>query len=85
MAEAIPAGRKFPSMKARKLLAVLMREPLGYAVIRQEGSHKILVAEGFPRLVWGHHDGATIPPGLVRTILVKQVGLAVDQALELIA
>ncbi|MGF1647076.1 MAG: type II toxin-antitoxin system HicA family toxin [Kineosporiaceae bacterium] len=85
MAEATPAGRKFPSMKAKKLLAVSMREPLAYTAIRHEGSHKILRAEGFPRLVWGHHDGATIPPGLVRTILVKQVGLTVDQALELIA
>lgn len=36
----------FPSMKAKALLAVLMREPLGYRVTRQRGSHRTLCAPG---------------------------------------
>jgi predicted RNA binding protein YcfA (HicA-like mRNA interferase family) len=30
----------FPSMKAKRLLAVLERQPLGYEVVRQSGSHR---------------------------------------------
>ncbi len=29
----------FPSMKAQALLAVLLRAPLGYRVVRQRGVH----------------------------------------------
>jgi hypothetical protein len=32
----------FPSMKAHDLLAVPMREPLSYAIVRQRGSHRRL-------------------------------------------
>lgn len=77
-------AQPFPSLKASALLAVLKREPLGYAVERQHGSHRRLTAHGRPPLTFAFHDGATIAPGLVRKILVKDVGLDVDEALDLL-
>lgn len=71
-------------MKARKLLAVLMREPLGYRVVRQRGSHRILAAPGRPRLTYAFHDRQNIPPGVVRDVLVHQVGLEEQDALDLL-
>lgn len=74
----------FPSMKAKQLLAVLMREPLGYEIVRQRGSHRVLRAPGRPRLVYAFHDRQTIPPGRVRDVLVEQVGLEEQDALDLL-
>jgi predicted RNA binding protein YcfA (HicA-like mRNA interferase family) len=70
-------------MKARQLLAVLAHPPLRYGVVRQVGSHRRLEsAGGYPPLTFAWHDGATIAPGLVRKILVQQVGLSVQEALQ---
>lgn len=71
-------------MKANDLLAVLMRAPLNYEIVRQKGSHRTMEADGRPRVRFSYHDGATVPPGVVRHILVKTVGLAADEALELL-
>lgn len=71
-------------MKAAALLAVLMRAPLNYGIVRQNGSHRTLKSEGRPRILFSYHDGVTVPPGVVRQILVKTVGLDEDQALELL-
>lgn len=75
---------KFPSMKAGKFLAVLMREPLGYEIDRQRGSHRILKAVGLPTLLFSFHDGADVPPGIIRKYLVNEIGLAEADALELL-
>lgn len=74
----------FPSMKAKQLLAVLMREPLGYRIVRQRGSHRTLAAPGRPRILFASHDRHTLPPGRVRKILVDQVGLDEQEALDLL-
>ena len=74
----------FRSMKARELLAVLMREPLSYQVVRQRGSHRRLKAQARPSITFAFHDGATIAPGLVRKILCRDVGLGEDEALKLL-
>jgi predicted RNA binding protein YcfA (HicA-like mRNA interferase family) len=71
-------------MKAKRLLAVLERKPLGYRVVRQSGSHRRMEAPGWPPLTFAFHDKATIPPGLVRKILTRDVGLAEDEALKLL-
>jgi predicted RNA binding protein YcfA (HicA-like mRNA interferase family) len=68
-------------MKASAVLHVLERD-LGYVTERTSGSHRILVAPG--RLVFAYHSGQTFPPGLVRKILVKDVGLSEDEALGLV-
>lgn len=71
-------------MKARRLLAVLEREPLNYRVLRQSGSHRRMKAPGRPSLTFAFHDKATIPSAQVRKVLVKHVGLAEDEARKLL-
>jgi predicted RNA binding protein YcfA (HicA-like mRNA interferase family) len=73
----------FRSMKARELLAVLMREPLSYQLVRQRGSHQRLNALGRPAITFAFHDDATIAPGLVRKIFCRDVGLGEDEVLKL--
>lgn len=75
---------KFPSLKSQRLLSILTAKPLGYRVVRQRGSHRRLEAEGLPSLTFAFHDGATIPGGMVRKILVDQVGLSEDEARRLV-
>lgn len=78
-------GVDFPSLKAKRLLAVLRREPLRYVVARQRGSHRHLQSErGYPDLMFSFHDGATVPPGAVRKILTRDVGLTEQDALALL-
>jgi predicted RNA binding protein YcfA (HicA-like mRNA interferase family) len=70
-------------MKVRAFLAVLAAEPLGYRIVRQTGSHRILEAPGRRRLVVAFH-GREVPSHLVRRILVVEAGLTVEEALEVI-
>lgn len=77
-------GRQFPSLKAKRLLAILQREPLNYEVVRQKGSHRRLEAPGRPSFTFAFHDSATINPSLVRKILTKDIGLAEDEARKLL-
>jgi predicted RNA binding protein YcfA (HicA-like mRNA interferase family) len=78
------AVNPFPSMKAKRLLAILERKPLGYRVARQSGSHRRMQSPDYPPLTFAFHDNATIPAGLVRKILVRDVGLAEDEARKLL-
>jgi predicted RNA binding protein YcfA (HicA-like mRNA interferase family) len=71
-------------MKARALRRVLERPPLSYQCTRRSGSHLQLEAEGRPRLLFAFHDGETVAPGLVRHILVRQVGLTEAEALDVL-
>lgn len=57
-------------------------EGLGYEVARQKGSHMRLEAPGRPPLVFAFHRGAEISSNTVRDILVRQVGLSIDEARE---
>jgi predicted RNA binding protein YcfA (HicA-like mRNA interferase family) len=75
---------RFPSLKAQRLLSVLGREPLRYRVVRQRGSHRRLEADGHPPLAFAFHDADTVPGGMVRKILVDQVGLDEAAARELL-
>jgi predicted RNA binding protein YcfA (HicA-like mRNA interferase family) len=71
-------------MKAKRLLAVLMREPLSYRIVRQRGSHRTLRAFGRPPLVFAWHDRVEVKPRQVRALLVGQVGLEEAEALDLL-
>ena len=63
----------------------LLETQLGYAVDRQRGSHKRMVSTlGHPPLTFAFHDGVEIPKGLVRKILVKDVGLTLEAAAQLL-
>lgn len=79
-----PKGERFPSLKAKQLLAMLQREPLSYKVTRQSGSHRRLEAPGRPSFTFAFHDGATIKSSLVRKILTKDIGLAEAEARKLL-
>jgi predicted RNA binding protein YcfA (HicA-like mRNA interferase family) len=76
--------RVFPSIKGRKLLRALAREPLSYEVVRQRGSHRQPRSPNHPPLRFSFHDSATIPPGLVRKILTKDIGLSEEEARRLL-
>ena len=73
----------FPAIKSKKMRK-LLRE-LGYRAVpgRGKGSHTVLEAEGRPQIVYAFHDKEEIGPVMVRKILVKQVGLTIDEAKEL--
>lgn len=74
----------FPSMKDKRLLRLLRRE-FGYEVERQQGtSHRRLVAPDWPALSFAFHHGVEVPSVAVREILVSQVGLSVEEALEVV-
>jgi predicted RNA binding protein YcfA (HicA-like mRNA interferase family) len=75
---------EFPSLKSKALLALLKRKPLGYEVVRQKGSHRRFESpNGYPPLTFAWHDGATIPRGAVRKVLINDVGLSEEEASEL--
>jgi predicted RNA binding protein YcfA (HicA-like mRNA interferase family) len=74
----------FPSMKAKRLLAVLMREPLNYHVVRQTGSHRRMKAFGRPSFSFAFHDSRELRPYEVRRVLIEQVGLEEREALDLL-
>jgi len=80
----VAAVAPFPSLKAKRLLAILERSPLSYRVVRQSGSHRRMESQSYPPLTFAFHDKATIPAGLVRKILVRDVGLAEDEARKLL-
>lgn len=42
------------------------------------------MADHYPPVTFSYHDGATVPPGVVRKILVKDVGLTEEEAVRLV-
>lgn len=72
----------FPSLDKRQMMRVL--RSLGYEEIRCKGSHRRLAAEGRPSITFAAHDGSSLAPSLVREILVKQVGLTIEEALKVV-
>jgi len=77
-------GYRFPSIKAKKLLAILERKPLSYRVARQTGSHRRLRSPAYPPVTFAFHDNVTVPPWTVSKILLRDVGLGEDEALKLL-
>ena len=75
-------GVNYPSMKSSDLLRILAY--LGYIEDRRAGSHRRLTANGRPDLTFAFHDGQTVPPGLVRKILAKDVGLSEVEIREIL-
>ena len=67
-------------------MKVLQREPLGYEIVRQKGSHRTLESRnGYPGpILFAYHDTATISPQGVRRILCEDVELTEEEALALL-
>ena len=68
----------YRAMRWPELDRILRR--LGYETVRQSGSHRTLKCEGRPTLHLGFHDSQELSGGLVRKILVNDVGLSDDEA-----
>ena len=64
---------QWPSVKAKRLLAALVR--LGWHIKRQSGSHKILSRNGWPDFVFAFHDGDEIGPKMLARV-AKHTGLS---------
>ena len=73
---AIPAS-SYPALKARKVLRLLGK--VGYAIERQRGSHRKLVAPGRRPIGFAFHDGVEVPPRALRHMLVQQAGLTDEE------
>lgn len=78
---------EFPSLKATKLRKILERK-LGYRYEpgskKSGGSHCYLVAEGRNRIRWAFHNKVSVPPRSVKSVLVDQAGLTVEEAKEVL-
>ncbi len=79
-----PSAPGFSVLKARKLRTLLERK-LGYQLAGNKGgSHRKYRHATRPPVTLAFHDGDEIGPALVRDILVKQVGLTIDEAKEVV-
>jgi len=63
------------SAKASAVLAALLR--IGWQVVRQRGSHKVLSRDGWPDFVFAFHDREEIGPRMLARI-AKHTGLTPD-------
>ncbi|MGH8576828.1 MAG: type II toxin-antitoxin system HicA family toxin [Gammaproteobacteria bacterium] len=63
---------RWPSRKAKRLLAALLR--IGWQLKRQSGSHRTLSKNGWPDVVFAFHDQDEIGPRMLARI-AKHTGL----------
>jgi len=72
---------KIPPLKPNKLIRIL--EKTGFKVIRQKGSHVIMMNDRKTRIVIPVHPGKDIKPGLVRAI-IREAGISREKFLKLL-
>jgi len=65
---------KWPSAKAKKVLQALLKIGWAEDAHINDGSHRQLIWEGYPRFTWAFHDGDEIGPKMLARI-AKQTGL----------
>ena len=68
-------------MSAQKIIKAL--EKIGFKVIRQKGSHVIMMNEKGVRVVIPVHPGKDVKPGLIRAI-IKEAGLKREEFFKLL-
>lgn len=66
---------EWSSSRAGVVLAALLR--LGWAIVRQKGSHKVLVRPGWPSYVFAFHDREELGPKMLARI-ARHTGLKPD-------
>jgi predicted RNA binding protein YcfA (HicA-like mRNA interferase family) len=66
---------EWPSAKAKRVLAALLR--IGWSVVRERGSHRTLVRNGWSNIVFSFHDSDEIGPKMLAR-LSKRTGLRPD-------
>jgi len=72
---------KIPPINSNRLIKILEHE--GFKVIRQKGSHVILINQEKTRIVVPIHPGKDIKPGLCRAIL-REAGINREKFLKLL-
>lgn len=73
-------------MKVNEVLRILKRAPLNYTIARKKGSHRTMYSDaGFGRVMLSAHEGHEMSKTHVKQLFVDQVGLSVEEALELLA
>ena len=72
----------FPSMTARKFRKNILEGRLGYRLVpgRGKGSHRHYSAEGRDTILFAYHDSVDLGGSEIRSILVNQAGLTIDEA-----
>jgi predicted RNA binding protein YcfA (HicA-like mRNA interferase family) len=63
---------RWGSAPARRVLAALQR--IGWRIVRQRGSHRVLARDGWPAFVFAFHDGEEIGPVMLARI-ARHTGL----------
>ena len=66
---------RWPSTRASRVLAALLR--IGWAIKRQEGSHRTLAREGWRNVTFAFHDTDEIGPKMMARI-ARVTGLTQD-------
>jgi predicted RNA binding protein YcfA (HicA-like mRNA interferase family) len=72
---------KIPPISPNKLIKILEKE--GFKVIRQKGSHVIMINSKKNRIVIPVHPGKDIKPGLTRAIL-REAGISREKLFKLL-
>ena len=72
---------KIPPIDSNRLIKILERQ--GFKVIRQKGSHVILINDEKTRIVLPMHPGKDLKPGLTRAIL-REAGISREKFLKLL-
>jgi len=72
---------KISPISPNKLVKILEKE--GFKVIRQKGSHVIMINSRKTRIVIPVHPGKDIKPGLIRAIL-REAGISREKFLKLL-
>jgi len=72
---------KIRPLSAQKLIKILQKA--GFRIIRQKGSHVIMINDRNVRIVIPVHPGKDVKPGLIRAI-IKEAGLSRQDFFRLI-
>ena len=72
---------KIKPLPAQRIIKVL--EKTGFKVIRQKGSHVIMINEKGMRIVIPVHPGKDVKPSLIRAI-IKEAGLKREEFFKLL-
>ena len=72
-------AQKIPPVPPKKMIKAL--EKLGFKIVRQKGSHIIMMDEKRKRVVVPNHPGKDIKLSLVR-VIIKEVGISREEFLD---
>jgi len=72
---------KIPPIDSRRLIKIL--ENFGFRVVRQKGSHVIMMNEKKTRIVIPVHPGKKVKPGLVRAIM-REAGISREEFFKIL-